>query len=192
VLRAGGAYSFNGQGNLYSIPSTDNSAFYLNDFVIAAASSSAEGVPNVAKAVGTEPLRGVLQIILPVYAKPSLVGTALALETTNIPATKATSYYVVVDDDYTTVYSIQDDGITTGNLVAASANLNASVTVTAGASTTSPSGSVLLSSSFNTTPTLPIKLYGLVQQPGNEYGAYAKWQARINYSAINPSGATGV
>jgi len=192
VLRGGGSYSFNAQGNLYSIPSSDGSAFYLSDCVIHAASSDAQGVPNVAKAVGTEPLRGTLQVILPVYAKPSLVGTALALETTNIPATKATSYYVVVDDDYTTVYSIQDDGITTANLVAASANLNSSVTVTAGASTTSPSASVLLSSSFATTPTLPIKLLGLVQQPGNEYGAYAKWQCRINYSAINPSGATGV
>jgi hypothetical protein len=193
VIRARGAYSFSDQGNLYSIPSTDGNAFYLNDVVKAAASSDAQGVPNVTKITnGTDLIRGVLQIILPVYAKPSLVGTALSLETTNIPATKAAAYYVVINDDYTTTYLCQDDGITTASLVAASANLNSSLTITAGASTTSPSATVLLSSSFAATLGLCIKLNGLVQQSGNVYGAFAKWQCYINTSEMPATGATGV
>lgn len=192
VIRGGGVYSFNAQGSLYSIPSTDNNAFYLNDVVKAAASSDANGVPNVTKITnGTDAIRGVIQAILPVYPTPSLVGAALSLETTNIPATKAKAYYVVVDDDPTTIYMIQDDGITTANLVAASANLNSSLTIAAGATTTSPSATVLLSSSFATTNTFCIKLLGLVQganmQAANAYGAYAKWQARINVSEMTGS-----
>ncbi len=193
VIRARGAYSFNDQGNLYSIPSTDGNAFYLNDVVKAAASSDADGIPNVTKITnGTDLIRGVIQAILPVKAGPSLVGTALALEETYIPATKTKAYYVVINDDYTTTYLVQDDGITTGNLVAASANLNSSLTITAGASTTSPSATVLLSSSFAATLGLCMKLNGLVQQSGNVYGAYAKWQAYINTSELPATGATGV
>ncbi len=193
VIRGGGAYSFNAQGSLYVVTAGNTDAFYLNDAMVVAAGGDAAGIPAIGKSAGTGLLRGSLQAIFPVNVNNpvSLAGTALALETTNIPATKAAAYYVLIDDDYTTVYMAQDDGITTGNLVAASCNLNASLTVTAGASTTSPSGSVILSSSMATTLGLPLKLFGLVQQPGNVYGAYAKWQCRINQSDMTPSGATG-
>ena len=199
VLRAGGAYDFNAQGNLYVVTSGDTNAMYLNDAMVVAAGGDGNGVPAITKNTsGTGLLRGSLQAIFPVYAGTSIAGTALSLETTNIPATKAANYYVLVDDDPTTVYMVQDDGVTTGNLVAASCNLNSSLTITAGASTTSPSGTVLLSSSFATTQTLCMKLFGLVQGQsggagaGNAYGAYAKWQARINTSDMAPGvGATG-
>ena len=197
VLRAGGAYAFNAQGNLYVVTSVDTNAYYLNDAMVVGAGGDGNGVPAITKSAGTGLLRGSLQAIYPTYAGTSLAGTALSLENTNIPATKTQNYYVLVDDDYTTVYMVQDDGITTANLVAASCNLNSSLTVAAGASTTSPSGTVLLSSSFATTLGLPMKLFGLVQGQsggagaGNAFGAYAKWQARINQSDMTPSGATG-
>lgn len=197
VIRGGGAYSFNDQGSLYSIPTSDSSnAYYLNDAVKAAAGGSTEGIPNVTKAAGTDPLRGSIQAIYVVPPMPpaSLVGTALALENVYIPATKAAPYFVLVDDDESTIYMVQDDGITTANLVAASCNLNSSLTVTNGATTTSPSGTVLLSSSFATGATsgLNMKLLGLVQQPGNTFAAYAKWQARINLGEFSPAGFAGV
>ena len=200
LLRGGAMYEFNSQGNLYSIPTSDSSnAYYLNDAVKLAASGDANGVPNVVKAAGTDILLGSIQGILPVYPGVSIAGTALSLETTNIPATKAPPYYVIVADDPTAIYAIQDDGITTGNLVAASCNLNSSLTITAGASTTSPSATVLLSSSFAATNTLNIHLQGLVQGDfsgvANAYGAFAKWQARLNipyFAAMGVTGATGV
>lgn len=195
VLRGAAGYSFNAQGNLYSVPDTDDTnAYYLNDAVKLAASSDATGIPNVTKAAGTDILLGSIQAILPVKANPSLEGTTLDLSRTSLPATKTIDYYVIVSDDPTTLYMIQDDGITTANLVAASANLNSSLTVTNGATVTSPSATVLLSSSFAATNTLNIKLNGLVQQPGNEFAAYAKWQARINTALMpsSPVGATGV
>jgi hypothetical protein len=122
-----------------------------------------------------------------VWPGPSLVGAALALENAYVPATKTAIAYILVDDDPTSIYSIQDDGITTANLVAASANLNSTLTITAGATTTSPSATVLLSSSFAVTNTFNIKLIGLIQSPNNAFGAYAKWQAKINVSEMTGS-----
>ena len=186
--RGGGAYSFNEQGSLYSIPSTDNNAFYLYDAVKAAASSDANGVANVTKITnGTDALRGSVIGILPVYPGVSIAATPLSLETSYIPATKAAAYYVLVDDDPTTVYTIQDNGVTTGNIVPASANLNFSLSVAAGATTNSLSGTTILTSSFAATNTFCMKAIGLAQIPNNTYAAYAKWNARINVSELTGS-----
>jgi hypothetical protein len=110
----------------------------------------------------------------------SIQGTPLSLETTSIPATKTHIYYVMVDDDPSTIFCMQDDGITTGKIVVASCNLNFSMTITAGATTSSDSGTVILSSSFATTSSLNMKAMGLLQIPGNGFSAYAKWVCRIN------------
>ncbi len=192
--RGGGGYMWNEQGTVYSIPSTDGTAYYTYDVVKAVASSDANGVPNVIIAAGTNPIRGSIVGIFPVYPQPSIQATSLSLESPYIPATKTTAWYVLVEDDPSTIFVMQDDGITTGNLVAASANLNSSFTVTAGATPQSYSGSVLLSSSFAVTAQLNLKLEGLVQIPGNVYGAYAKWQVRMNVSEflMGPTGGTGV
>ena len=198
VIRAGGAYSFNAQGNLYSVPTTDSTnAYYLNDAVKITGGSSVEGVPNIVKAAGTDILLGSLQAIYPVYPQASLEGsTSPQLGVTYIPAAKPQAYFVLVNDDFSTIYMIQDDGITTAKLTAAYANANSSLTVTNGATPTSASATVLLSSSFDTTISLNIKLQGLVQKNlgasgGNEYGAYAKYQCRINTAFLTPNGSTG-
>ncbi len=200
LVRGGAMYAFNSQGNLYSIPTSDSTnAYYLNDAVKLAASGDANGVPNVVKCAGTDIILGSIQGILPVYPGVSLAGTALSLETTNIPAAKAAPYYVIVSDDPTAIYAIQDDGVTAANCVAASCNLNGSLTITNGASTTSPSATVLSSATFATTNTLNIHLQGLVQGDfngvANAYGVFAKWQARLNipyFAAMGVTGATGI
>ena len=191
LVRGGSSYAFNGQGDLYSIPSSDTNAYYINDVVKVVAGSSADGVPNVVKITnGTDQILGVVQQVLPARAGPSLVGTSLALQT-SAPATKTVVYFVTVNTDLTSVYMAQDDGITTANLVAASANLNSSLTIAAPAAVNMPSATVLLSSSFANTSTLCVKLQGLMEIPGNEYGAYAKWQCRINVGTLTGSGTTG-
>jgi hypothetical protein len=192
--RGGGGYMWNEQGTVYSIPSTDNTAYYTYDVVKAAASSDANGVSNCIIAGGTDPIRGSIVGIFPVYPQQSITAVPLSLEYPYIPASKASAWYVLVEDDPSTIFVMQDDGITTANLVAASANLNSSFTRTAGATPQSYSASVLLSSSFAVTAQLNLKLEGLVQIPGNVYGAYAKWQCRMNVSEflMGPTGGTGV
>jgi hypothetical protein len=191
VFRGGGSYASNQRGTLYCIPTSDSTnAYYMGDAVKAAAGGDGDGVPNVTLCAGTDPLRGAIVGILPV--QPTRSGapgasSSLALEVNYVPATKAKAYYVIVEDDPTTIFMMQDDGITAAKLVAASCNLNFSFTVTAGATTNSASGSVILSSSFAVTNTLNMKALGLAQLPGNVYGAYAKWLCRINVSELTGS-----
>ena len=183
VHHGGGAYAFNARGTVYSIPTSDSTnAYYVGDAVKQAASGDANGIPNITKAAGTDTLRGFIVGIYPpgLFPGGSIQGTPLALENVYVPATKAAAYYVLVDDDPSTIFTMRDDGITTSKLVAASCNLNFSITVTAGSTNQSASGSVILSSSFATTATLNMKAMGLAQIPGNAFGAYAQWLCRVN------------
>lgn len=201
VMRSGDGNVFNAQTMLYSVPSTDNSAYYLGDPVMAAASGDANGVPNVkVLTAGTTPIRGAIVGVLPAYPGASIQGVPLQLENPSAPATKATAYYFMVCDDPSTIFMVQDDGITTGSLVAASCNLNFTLTLTAGATAQSASGTVILSSSFATTDSLSFKALGLAQLSGNVYGAYAKWLCRPNLHELaaassvssSPHGTVGI
>ena len=182
-----GAHTFNAQVNRYCIPSTDGSAFYIGDAVAQVAGADALGVPNVQKSASTTSYRGVIVgVENPTVGGVSIQGTVIDDTVTSIPATKTRAYYVYVVDDPQTLFMIQDDGITTANLVAASANLNSSLTIAAPSQTFQMSATVLLSSSFATTVGLNTKLMGLAQVPilpgnvPNAFGAYAWWVVKAN------------
>jgi hypothetical protein len=197
VYKGGGSYASNQRANMYSIPTSDSTnAYYMGDAVKAAASGDANGVPNITKAAGTDPLRGFIVGIIPAGTFPNPLqfpgaSSSLSLETNYVPVTKAVPYYVLVEEDPTTIFVMQDDGLTTSKTVAASCNLNFSITVAAGSTTNSASGSVILSSSFATTATLNMKAQGLAQGPWNgvtnAFGIYAKWLCRINVSELTGS-----
>lgn len=177
----------NFRSSMYRIPSTDGNAYYMNDTVKQVAGSDANGVPNVVKAAGTDRLRGtIVGILNPAPNMASIQGTVLDRTIVSIPATKTRDYYVMVCDDRDAWFMIQDDGITTANLVAASANLNCNLTIAAPSAAYQESATVILSSSIATTNTFSFKLRGLAQIPAiagggsNAYGAYAIWVARIN------------
>jgi hypothetical protein len=175
--------AWNGGTNLYHIPSTDTNQYNPGDAVkTAATGADANGIPDVAKITnGTDTVRGVVVGCLTANPNtPSLVGTNLDLTVQNIPATKTRDYYVLVVDDPQVVFQIQDDGITTANLVAASVGLNASFTVTNPTSPQQNSATVLLSSSFATTQGLNCKILGLAQLPNNSFGAKAQWLIKFN------------
>jgi len=168
------------QTTRYYIYSSDNDAYYIGDAVISAAQGDANGTPGIAKATGAQTLRGVVVGVEPAdQLGVSLVGSALSLENTYVPATKAKAYYVYVVDDPGVVFSIQGDATAT-NQVATNSNKNFSLTIANGASAQSSSGTVLSSSTLNTNNTLNMKAMGLLQVPGNAYGAYAIWQCKIN------------
>ena len=190
-IMTGDANAYNGRATRYRIPSSDGSAYYVGDAVKSVSGADANGVPNVVKGVGTETapagLRGVIVgVENPSVNTVSLQGVVLDQTITSIPATKTRDYYVYVADDQGIMFMVQDDGITGGNLVAASANKNFSLTVAAPANTFQMSASVILSSSFNTTNTLTFKAVGLAQYPSlpggsaNAFGAFAIWVCRIN------------
>ena len=181
------------QTTRYYIYSSDNNAYYIGDAVISAAQGDALGTPGCAKATGgTETLRGVVVGFEPAnQLQASLVGSALALEQTSIPATKAHAYYAYVVDDPGVVFTIQGDATAT-NQVATNSNKNFSLTVAAGSTVQSLSGTVVNSGSINTNNTLNMKAMGLEQVPGNAYGAYAIWQCKINLHELSAAGTTAI
>jgi len=175
--------AWSGGANMYYIPSTDTNQYNPGDVVLTAAvGADANGIPAVTKnTTGTGVVRGVvIGCLLAVPNQVSLVGTNLDLTVQNIPATKTRNYYVLVVDDPKVIFQIQDDGITTANLVAASVGLNASFTVTNPTAPAQNSATVLLSSSFAVTAGLTVKLFGLSQIPNNAFGANATWDVIFN------------
>jgi hypothetical protein len=177
---------FNEQGTVYYIRSADANAYYVGDAVLSTAQGDTNGVPGMIKAtVGTETLRGVMMgAYFPAPGAVSLAGAAVTDGNIGIPATKAQAYYILVADDPSILYIIQDDGITGASLVATNANKNFSLTIAAGATLQSHSGTVMLSSSLATTAGLNMKALGIAQvvNQGNApaFGAFALWNAKIN------------
>jgi hypothetical protein len=185
--RHGNGNAYNGQVTRYRIPSADGSAYFIGDIVKQVAGADVSGVSNVQKGTGTLVQRGfIIGVENPTVGGVSIQGTVIDSTVTNVPAVKTRDYYVYVCDDPDIVFTIQDDGITAGNLVAASANLNSSTTITAPALPYQLSSTVLLSSSFATTVGLQLKLLGLAQYPvlaggsPNAFGAFGVWLARWN------------
>lgn len=183
--------SWNEQANVYYVPTGDTSAYYIGDVVKSAAGADANGVPQIAKATGTDVLRGVVVgVLASVPYGVSLQGATLDLASTFAPATKTRDYYVLVVDDPAIIFEVQGDATAT-NQVAANSNKNASLTI---ATPTAPgqwSATVISSATIATTNTLNIKLMGLVQKPGNGFGAYARWLCKINLHELS-GGTAGI
>lgn len=175
--------AWSGGANMYYIPATDTNQYNPGDVVLTAAvGADANGIPAVTKnTTGTGVVRGVvIGCLVANPNNPSLVGTNLDLTVQSIPAVKTKAYYVLVVDDPKVVFQIQDDGITTANLVAASVGLNASFTVTNPTAPAQNSATVLLSSSFAVTAALTVKIFGLSQIPNNSFGPNATWDVIFN------------
>jgi hypothetical protein len=200
-IGSGDTNDYNSQLQRYRIPSTDSNQYNPGDAVVQVIGADANGVPNVTKWTGTGNVRGILiGIENPTVNAPSLQGQPLQVLDT-IPATKTQDFYVLIMDDPGIRFAAQDDGITTGNLIANNANKNCSATITNPAQAFQYSASVLLSSSIATTNTLPIRLVGLVQSQAivgggsNAFGAYGIWVCRWNlhdFAQGYASGGTGV
>jgi hypothetical protein len=184
-VRTMDANNFNQAGTRYYIPSTDGSQYAIGDTVISLAGADANGVPGIAKAIGTSTVRGVIIGFEPAQVNAvSLVGASLTLENTAIPATKTQAYYAFVVDDPGVLFMAQDDGVTTGNLIAANANKNTSLTITNASTLQQASGTVILSSSIATTQGLSWRLLGLAQTLNqgqvNAFGGFGLWLLKAN------------
>tara|TARA_R110000868_G_scaffold117755_2_gene312839 strand:+ start:745 stop:1353 length:609 start_codon:yes stop_codon:yes gene_type:complete len=180
------------QATRYYVYSSDTDPYYIGDAVISAAQGDANGTSGIAKATGAQTLRGVVVGVEPANQLGiSLQGTVLDLSIDSIPATKTRAYYVYVVDDPGVVFSIQGDATAT-NQVATNSNKNFSLTIANGATTVSASATVMSSSTINTTDSLNMKAMGLLQTPGNAYGAYAVWQCKINLHELSASGTTAI
>lgn len=193
-----GINTYQGQVNIYFIPSTDVLVYSIGDMVKSVANGDPNGIPAVQKSTGAsgEFQRGVIVGVLPVQAvgTPSLVGVPLTLETINVPATKTRGYYVSVADDPNQLFEVQDDG--TAALTATSCNKNATFSAVNPTSPLQISQSVLNASTVATTAAFPLKMMGLSQRVapvgGNTFGTFAKWIVKINNHELCGASVAGV
>lgn len=187
-LRPSQAYNgseWNGSFHIYYVPQTDATELSPGDLVMAVAGGDANGIPAITKWAGAGNYRGILLGFMP---SGQLQPTALAAApinyaVQNAPASKTQAYYAMVMDDPTIMCEIQDDGLAA--LTAADIGLNAAVTITNPVAPGQISQTVLTTSSPATTAALPLKIMGLVQSPGNTFGAYANWLVKLNMSDLS-------
>lgn len=183
--------AWNGQTNLYYIPSSDGSAYAVGDAVKSAAVSDANGVMGIQKAAGTDVVRGVIVgFLAAIPYGVSLQATTLDLTIQTVPAAKSKAYYALVVDDPNVLFELQDDGVSA--LTAAAVNKNASFTVANPTGMAQNSASVLNTASVATTNTLNLKILGAIQRDDNvPFTTYAKWLVKFNLHELL-GGTSGV
>lgn len=192
----GDSSPWTGGATLYAVANDGSNSYAIGDVVMLAASSDADGIPQVTKwggavSVGAQPV-GVIVGIRVADPGVSLVGNSLALEKTYLPISSG-AHYVMVVDDPSVIFELQGD-----STVWATTHMNNNVNVTLTANQTSLGNGAPYSSTVATAPattlTLPLQILGLVQKPDNGFGAYASLRVRFNvhaqYGAV--SGRTGV
>ena len=115
------------------------------------------------------------------------------LDITYRPASDPSVWYAAVVDDPNVLFEIQEES--NGTALAAD-QIGLNTISLAGSGNGFVSGWLLRSASGatpNTTATLQLRLMGLVQRPGNEFGAYAKHLVQINVHELgHGTGAAGV
>ena len=180
---------WNGQARRYCILSTDTNAYAIGDPVVLSGTADANGIATVTLATaGTgNPVTGaIVSMGGPDYGGPSADPTNL--NTTIIPATKTRNYYVLVADDPSIVFEVEENNAG-APLTAAAVGSN--VNLASGANNGYVSGWKIASNSSGTGATLQCQLLGLAQRADNAIGASAKWLVRINNHSYR-AGVAGV
>lgn len=181
---------YSGPGNLYHVPAAYGTALFLGLPLLATGASDANGIPTVGIATaggaantnftigpmmgiadGGEPVTGITRDMA-VYHPAS------------------TLQYILVADDPSTVFEVQEDGLVTPIPMATAGTKNVNLVAGTGSTVTGYTGWQLDSDSINTTA-LQMRLLRGVHRADNTMGvAYAKWLCVINLHSLNNT--TGV
>jgi hypothetical protein len=175
---------FNGSGNLYSVPASYATALYIGDPVdIISSSNDAFGIPAVKLATVGSPLIGVV-IGIADGGDPGAITTVTRDLPIYHPA--STLQYLLVCDDPTMIYMVQDDASTQATAPTLWAGKNANLVSGSGSTNTGYSGWQLAASTVATTNTLDVKIIRPLQQADNVIGGTAntnmnaKWLVKPN------------
>ncbi len=166
-LRDAGSKVETGGVEQFAVAVGDATALYIGDPVIKDGGAAADGTATVTRAAAAGPITGVVEGFAP-NGTTDMAGFRAA----------STAAYVLVHTDPNTLYEVQANTA----LVAANIGLNASMTVAAGSASSKRSGFTLDAATLATTATLPLKVVGLAQRTGNEFGANNKVVVKINNS----------
>lgn len=187
--------AWNGQANLYFVPSSDSTVIMVGDAVkLAGDARAATGVPTVTRAGATDVAVGIVVGI--VFSGVGDANNIPPVTDLNTPVYRraSTDRYLLVCDDPNVVYEVQYAGTSVAAAtITANVGLNGQFTTTAGSTTSGSSGMQLDSSGLATTATLPLKITGFPARPDNIPGdTYFSYYVKLNQT-VNGSGtgATG-
>jgi hypothetical protein len=178
VRNAGNGVMTGGLETFY-VPATDATALYIGDPVVKAGSADAPALPRHPRHCGRGDYRHCRRLRPGRHDQPHG-----RLPRCFDPA------YVLVCTDPGQLYEIQEDAVG-GALAAVDVGLNADFIVAAATAYTKRSGVMLDTSTKATTATLPLKIMGFSQKPGNVIGANAKVLVKLNVNT-EVAGAAGV
>ncbi len=194
-LQNDSASPYTGGSRLYAIATDASNSYAIGDVVVSVTSCDTDGIPLVSKYyTGTQLPLGVIVGIRVADPGVSLVGNALSLEHTYIPAGAAGPngfHYVYVADSPDLYFEFQlgADAGNNGNIT--SFHKNIGLTVTQNQTTLSNSSqysNVVANDTYTTTAALgsPIRIVGAVQDLSNVVsasgnGAYTRLIGRWNY-----------
>lgn len=175
--------SYNGQANLYFVPSSDSTVIMVGDAVkLAGDARAATGAPTVTRAGATDVPVGIVVGI--VFTGVGDITNVPPVNNLNTPVYRAasTDRYLLVCDDPNVVYEVQYAGTSVAAAtITANVGLNGQFTTTAGSTTTGASGMQLDSTGLATTATLPIKIVGFPNRPDNIPGdTYFSYYVKLN------------
>lgn len=189
---------YNGQSNIYYVPSSDGTALFVGDPVKLAADANAQGIQQVTKATAGAAVLGVIVGVINTKFDPvagSMSAGSVSLDTP-VYRPASTGQYVLVCDSPDVVYEVE--AVTGANasysFAVADVGQNADLATVAGSTTTGTSAAALNMATAAGTATLQWKILGVVQRPDNEItGASTKVLVKINNAQLSAgTGTAGV
>jgi hypothetical protein len=187
--------SWNGQANLYFVPSSNSDVIMVGDAVrLLGDARAATGAPTVARCGATDVAVGVVVGILFTGVGDTLNIPPVTDLNTPVFRRASTDRYLLVCDDPNVVYEVQyaATGVAAATITA-NVGLNGQFTTTAGNTTSGSSGMQLDSAGLATTATLPLKIVGFPNRPDNIPGdQFFSYYVKLNQIAQGTgTGATG-
>jgi hypothetical protein len=177
-VKPDGSYCDSGQVTAYLIPSTDSTAVFVGDPVIANGTAS---VPTVSSEFEGHYLPQVIRATAGsgAYTTGVVVGVEPIEQSSTTYRAASTERVVYVNDDPNQMFEIQEDS-DGGALAAVNTGQNADFIIGTGSTVTGLSAAEIDSGTADTTATLQLRLERLVPRSDNTVGNYAKWLVRFN------------
>lgn len=173
----------------YFVPPSDSTPLFIGDPVVITGTADARGISAVTRATAGSAGR-ITGVVVGFDYDESTPNARLVVEAGYRAA--STAGYVLVCDDPTVLYEIQEDSVG-GALTAASVGLNADLIAANGSTFARQSGFMLDSSTAATTAALQLRIIELQQRADVEMGTLAKWLVAINLpTETGAAGSTGV
>lgn len=190
---------YNGQANLYEVPSTEAVPVFVGDLVKLSDQAATSLYPAVEAVVGASaqiaagPILGAVVGIVNSKFDPvagALSSGSISLDTP-VYRPASTKQFVLVCDNTDVVYEAEADA----SVAATSIGLNVGVGASAHTNPLLTGASpmyVYSTTAPDTTSTRPLQILGIVNRPDNEIGTNSKVLVRINVQSYGSVGVAGV